>query len=92
MGKTWKTVDGRVVDTPLREVQNPALIHDYRKEGLLAYIKTVDFDATGKPVILYLTSKGFEPGPEKGPQQWKTARWTGSSWEILDFNDLRPQL
>ena len=85
MGKTWKTIDGRVVAPPLHEAQNAALVHDYKKEGLLAYLKTVDFDAAGHPVILFLTSKGYQPGPKSGPQQWKTARWTGHAWEILDF-------
>jgi hypothetical protein len=85
MGKTWKTVDGRAVAPPLAEWNNPALVHDYRKEGWLVFLKTVDFDAEGHPVILYLTSRGWEPGPERGPFQWHTARWTGKTWEIRDF-------
>lgn len=85
MGKTWTTVDGRAVTPPLREVKNPALVHDYRSENRLVYLKTVDFDAAGRPVILFLTSTGYLPGPRNGPRQWKTARWTGQSWEILDF-------
>jgi hypothetical protein len=36
-------------------------------------------------VILFLTAKSFDPGPQDVPRQWKTARWTGSAWEILDF-------
>ena len=85
LGSTWKTVDGRNVTPPLRDVRNAALVHDYQAEGLLVYLKTVDFDAAGNPVILYLTSKSFEPGPQHGPRQWKTARWTGRQWEIRDF-------
>jgi hypothetical protein len=85
LGKTWKTVDGTVVKTPIREINNPALVHDYKSEKLLVFLKTVDFDAEGHPVILFLTSKGWQPGPEHGPQQWKTARWTGKQWEIRDF-------
>jgi len=82
MGKTWKTVDGRPIAPPITEWENAALVHDYRKEGKLAFLKTVDFDRQGHPVILFLTSKGWEPGPERGPYEWNTARWTGKSWEI----------
>ena len=85
MGKSWQTVEGRPVATPLREAQNPALVHDYRAEGLLVYLKTVQFDARGRPVILYLTSKGYEAGPKNDPRQWNTARWTGRHWEIRPF-------
>jgi len=85
MGKTWKTVDGKEVKPPLREINNAALVHDYKSEKLLVFLKTVDFDAQGHPVILFLTSRGWEPGRQHGPQQWKTARWTGSKWEIRDF-------
>jgi hypothetical protein len=85
MGRTWTTVDGRKVVPPLRETATPALVHDYRAEKRLVYLKTVDFDAQGHPVILYLTSSGFEPGAQSGPYQWHTARWTGKTWEILPF-------
>ena len=81
-GKTWRTVDGNQVATPLKEAQNPALVHDYRAEKLLVYLKDLQFDAKGSPIIMYLTSKGFEPGPENGPRVWRTARWTGKEWEI----------
>jgi hypothetical protein len=80
MGRTWQTADGRVVETPLKSVKNPALVHDYEAEGLLVYLKDLQYDASGHPIILYLTSKGFEPGPQNGPRTWKTARWTGSGW------------
>jgi hypothetical protein len=84
MGRSWRAADGTVVTPPLREVNNAALVHDYRAEQRLVYLKTVEFDESGRPVILFLTSKGWEPGPERGPQQWKTARWTGKAWEIRD--------
>jgi len=85
MGKTWTTVDGKAVHPPLRDIATPALVHDYKSEGRLVYLKSVEFDAAGHPVILYLTSKGFESGPTHGLRDWKTARWTGSTWEIRDF-------
>jgi hypothetical protein len=84
MGGTWKTVDGHTLTPPLTRADNPALVHDYKSEGLLVYLKTVQFDAAGHPVILYLTSKGYESGPKNDPRTWRTARWTGKSWEIRD--------
>lgn len=60
------------------------LVRDYKKEGLLVYLKDLRFDE-GKPVILYLTSKGYEAGPKNGPRQWRTTRWTGEAWVTSDF-------
>ena len=82
MGKTWKTVDGRAIAPPVAEAKHPSLVHDYRAEKLLVYLKTVQFDPQGRPVILYLTAKGWESGPKHGMRQWWTARWTGKQWEI----------
>lgn len=81
-GKTWTTANGQAVTLPLSEIKNSALIHDYASEGLNVYINDVNFDSNGRPVILYLTSKGYEPGPEKGPHLWHTAQYTGKEWII----------
>jgi hypothetical protein len=80
MGKTWKTVDGKIVQPPLTTTNNPALVYDSRAENLLVYLKDINFDAHGHPVILFLTSKGFEPGPANNPRIWKTAHWNGGKW------------
>ncbi|MBI5384945.1 MAG: BNR-4 repeat-containing protein [Verrucomicrobia bacterium] len=82
LGRTWRTVAGQPVTTPLTNSANAALIYDSRKEARLVYLKDLNFDAQGRPVILFLTSKGFEPGPANGPREWKTARWTGAAWDI----------
>ena len=71
---------GQPVQLPLSETNNLALAYDSRADGLLVYLKDVNFNHTGQPVILFLTSKGFEPGPENGPRQWQTLRWTGKEW------------
>lgn len=84
-GRTWQTVEGKAVQTPLSEVRNPALVHDYQAEKLLVYLKDFEFDAQGRPVILYLTSRGYASGPANDPRTWYTARWTGSRWEIRPF-------
>lgn len=82
-GKTWTTVDGKAVTLPLREIKNPSLVEDYASKGLNVYINDVVFEKNGSPIILFITSKGYEAGPEKGPRNWHTARWTGVRWEIL---------
>jgi hypothetical protein len=82
-GKTWRTAEGTAAATPLSEVANPALVRDYQSEKLLVYLKDLQFDA-GAPVILYLTSKGYEAGPKNDPRTWRTARWTGKEWVFRD--------
>jgi len=84
-GRTWTTVEGKPVTLPLTKADNPALVRDYRSEDLNVYLKDIAFTKEGYPVILYLTSKGFEPGPKLGPCYWSTARWTGTSWDIRPF-------
>jgi len=83
-GRTWTTADGRALELPLKEVQNPALVRDYQAEKLLVYLKDMDFDAQGHPVILYLTSGGYASGPAGGPRTWHTARWTGGEWLVRE--------
>lgn len=80
LGKTWRSAAGTPVDLPLTETDNPALVRNYEKEGLLVYMKDISFDQSGRPVILYVTSKGYMPGPENGPRTWRIARRTGSDW------------
>jgi len=84
-GRTWRTVESRAIQPPLTEVRNPALVHDYQAEKLLVYLKDLQFDAQGRPVTLYLTSRGYASGPANDPRLWRTARWTGSAWEIRPF-------
>jgi hypothetical protein len=82
MGQTWRNIEGKEVALPLTTVQNEALIHDYRAEHLLVFLKDLQIDSEGHPVILYLTTKGWEPGPQNGPRTFITARWTGKTWEM----------
>ncbi len=82
-GKTWKSADGKRLDLPLKDVANKALVKDFHSLGLNVYINDLAFDRKKRPVILFITSKGYEAGPENGPREWLTARYTGSDWEIL---------
>jgi putative BNR repeat neuraminidase len=86
-GQTWKTIDGKPVALPLAEAKNPALVHDYEAEKRLVFLKDLKFDAQGRPVILYITSAGPNPGPEHGPRIWYTSRWTGAAWERRRFTE-----
>ncbi len=81
-GQSWHAADGQTLTLPLTTPRNAALVHDYEKENLLVYLKDIRFDESNCPVILFLTSKGYESGPANDPRTWTTARWTGSDWEI----------
>ncbi len=83
-GETWTTAAGKPVATPIAEMSSEALVHDYAAEKLLVYLKDLQADARGNPVILYLTSRGYAAGPSGDPRTWRTARWTGKTWEIRD--------
>ncbi len=84
-GQSWQAADGRSVTTPLLDIKNPALVHDYQSEKLLVYLKEVQFDAEGHPLIVFLTSGGHEPGPANDPRTWRLARWTGDAWEFHEI-------
>jgi hypothetical protein len=85
MGATWRTVAGDPVATPIMEAKNAALVHDYESDGKLVYLKDLNCDAAGRPVILYLTANGYAPGPASGPREWFTAHWNGSNWQVHPF-------
>ena len=85
MGKTWRTAAGKIVDTPIKEKHNDALVFDYEAEHKLVYLKDINFDAAGRPIVLYLTSGGYEPGPKNDPRTWFTAHWMGDSWQRRTF-------
>ena len=84
-GETWTTVDGQPVETPVTERFNNALVRDYQSVGRNCYIKDVNFDEDGNPVILYLTADNHIAGPEGGIRQWHTLRWTGKKWVETQF-------
>ena len=84
MGRTWKNAAGEPVAVPLTEPKNPALVREYSVEGRLVYIHDIDLDGEGNPVILYVTSADFKPGPSGEPRWWTVARWTGGKWRFAD--------
>lgn len=80
-GLTWTTVDGKPLETPLTTIQNPALVIDYESQGLLQYTCDLNWDADGNPLLLYVVSPQFAPGPTETPRRFHLTRWTGSEWE-----------
>jgi hypothetical protein len=79
-GRTWETVDGTVVDPPLVTPDNEALVTDYAARDRLVYLNDVTLDSRGRPVVLYVTSGGHEPGPGNDPRRWQVTRWDGAAW------------
>lgn len=80
-GKSWQNAAGETAGVPLKTVKNAALVHDYEADKRLVYISDLSFDPNGKPIILYIESRGWHPGPENGERVWTTAHWTGKQWD-----------
>jgi hypothetical protein len=85
LGKSWKTVDNIIVKTPLTAVKNEAMIKDYESEGKLVYMKDLNFDSEGNPVILAIISSDFRPGPAGDPRDWMIIHWKKNKW---NFNKI----
>ena len=82
MGATWKTIQGEVVETMITDKNCPAMVQEYQSQKRNVYLKDITYDNDGNPIILYLTSGGYESGPKNMPRIWQTARWTGDTWDI----------
>lgn len=81
-GASWQTVEGRAISLPIKDSSNQALVHDYQAKGLNVYLKDLRFDDMDRPVLLFITSRGYESGPKNSPRTWTVARWDGSQWLI----------
>lgn len=81
-GATWRTASGEPAALPVRSPEHETLVRDFRREGLLVYLKDLQFDPHGRPAIVHLTCRGFEPGPESGLRHLMLARWTGQKWRF----------
>jgi hypothetical protein len=81
-GETWQSAAGDQLELPLVDVKNAALVHDYQSDKQNVYLKDVRYDENDRPVLLYITSKGYESGPKNDPRTWTTAQWTGKKWDI----------
>lgn len=79
-GKTWKTIDGKVLQTPLTDTRCAALVRDYEAEKKLVYINDLNFDSDGNPVILAVISNDYRPGPQGDPREWTLIHWKNGKW------------
>ncbi|MBT3273695.1 MAG: hypothetical protein HN368_11100 [Spirochaetales bacterium] len=86
-GTSWHTVSGTALELPLDDIESEALVFDFASEGKLIYMKDISYDASGRPVILYVESTGYESGPGPGARRWMTAGWNGSEWELRRVTD-----
>jgi hypothetical protein len=82
LGKTWKTMDGKIISPPLSNPHNEALIKDYEAEHRLVYINDLNFDKDGNPVILAIISRDFRPGPNGDPREWMIIHWKNGQWNL----------
>jgi hypothetical protein len=82
MGKTWKTIDGKLVETPLTMVINDALIKNYEIEGKLVHLSDIGFDRDGNPVLLVILSKDINPGPKGDPREWMIISRRNQEWNF----------
>jgi len=80
-GMTWTNAAGEKVELPITREDGPALVKNFRKDGRNCYIKDVNVDAEGNPMILYVTSDNHLTGPDGGEREWEVARWNGKEWE-----------
>ncbi len=87
LGETWNTITGDQLSTPLTSSSNASLIKDYVSLGLNVYLKDMDFDKNGYPIILYITSPQYQTGPSDPVREWRLARWTGTEWAFTYVAD-----
>lgn len=79
-GKTWTTVSGEPVTVPVTTRVPNCLVIDYESQGKNCYIKDLNFDTRGNPVIIYVISDNHKTGPEGGRREWFSLYWDGKEW------------
>ena len=81
-GKTWTTMQGEILKTPLSDPHGAALVHDYEAEGKLVYLNDLNLDSQGNPVILAVVSMDYAPGPKGDPREWTIIHWKNGQWNF----------
>ena len=81
-GQTWQTVDGQMLTLPLTDPATPARVRNFSAEHRLVYLKDINFDARGRPLILLITAADYRPGPPGDPRFWTVAHWDGTAWRF----------
>ncbi len=81
-GKSWKSIDGQLLQTPLTTTKTPALVCDYEAQGKLVYLNDLNFDKDGNPIILAVISNDFKPGPKGDPREWTIIHRKNGKWNF----------
>ncbi|RYY19143.1 MAG: hypothetical protein EOO04_22620 [Chitinophagaceae bacterium] len=81
MGKTWTSVSGNPIQTPISDKNSEALVKDFENEKKLVYLNDISFDDAENPVILAVISNNFQPGPPGNLRQWVVVQRKGNKWE-----------
>ena len=77
-GESWYAANGEKLELPLTEVKNQALVYDYKSEQLNCYLKDLNYDENGHPVILVISSSGYQSGPANDPRTWEVFKYNGT--------------
>lgn len=94
-GQTWRSIDGstivdnsgpndnRLITRPDQPQHMATQVYD-AAPGERVYLKDINYDSQGRPVIMFLTSPTHVPGPlpEGSERTVRTAYWTGAEWSI----------
>ncbi len=80
-GETWQNTKGEKSLLPLINPATHELVIDYKAQAKNVYMKDMGYDTSGKPIVLYITSNGHEPGPSNAPYEWRITQWNGNTWE-----------
>lgn len=81
-GKTWTTITGKKVNTPVTDKTNESMVKDFEAENKLVYLNDLNFDKDGNPVILAVISRHFQPGPAGDPRVWVLMHWKNGRWNF----------
>ncbi|MEJ7768754.1 MAG: BNR-4 repeat-containing protein [Chitinophagaceae bacterium] len=82
LGKTWTTITGKPVKTPLTDIHSETLVKDYAAEAKLVYLNDLNYDQEGNPVILAIVSRDFKPGTQGNPREWMVIHWKDNKWNF----------
>ena len=50
----------------------------------MVYLKDIGFDLHNNPVLFYITSSYFDPGPKGDPRFWTLAHWYNQKWHFYE--------
>ncbi|MDD4921854.1 MAG: BNR-4 repeat-containing protein [Bacteroidales bacterium] len=79
-GKTWTTLGHIPLTLPITDANSKALLLEVESQHKNVYIKDVNFNSKGNPVVLYIVSSGYLPGPGSNPREWYVGYWDGQKW------------